>query len=125
MVRLGGLLGIIVGLSVVILGATIFLRTYLRIDFVPLVLIFMGIASLFVAYDHSHKKKTQKTADSGLICWKCGTQLDMSATYCWSCGAQAKAGGSKVCSNCGHENPRTNKFCGECARPLGDETRIY
>src|SRR6478752_7489006 len=24
-----------------------------------------------------------------------------------------------MCPQCGHENPETNKFCGECAAPLG------
>lgn len=23
-----------------------------------------------------------------------------------------------ICAACGHENPETNKFCGECAAPL-------
>lgn len=25
---------------------------------------------------------------------------------------------STVCSGCGHRNPRTNKFCGDCGQPL-------
>jgi len=125
MVRLGGLLGIVVGLLVVTLGIMAFFRTYLRIDFWPLALIFVGIASFLVACHQSRKKGTQGTAEGGLACWKCGTQLGMSATYCWSCGAPTKACGSKVCANCGHENPPTNKFCGECARQLDDGTRIY
>jgi len=49
-------------------------------------------------------------------------------------GMVESAGGSRrsirvaqvlVCGNCGHENSFTNKFCGECTRPLHDETRAY
>ena len=28
-----------------------------------------------------------------------------------------------VCPTCGHKNPETNKFCGECATPLGAPAR--
>ena len=28
-----------------------------------------------------------------------------------------------ICRQCGHENPETNKFCGECAAPLKEPTR--
>ena len=28
-----------------------------------------------------------------------------------------------TCPSCGHENPETNKFCGQCAAPLGTHTR--
>jgi hypothetical protein len=30
-----------------------------------------------------------------------------------------------TCSNCGHENPTRNRFCGGCGHPLRDETRTY
>src|SRR5207244_3453165 len=28
-----------------------------------------------------------------------------------------------ICPQCGHENPETNKFCGECAAPLKEPPR--
>jgi hypothetical protein len=32
---------------------------------------------------------------------------------------------SLLCTNCGRENPRANRFCGSCGRPLSDETMPY
>jgi hypothetical protein len=30
-----------------------------------------------------------------------------------------------VCPSCGRENPLDSDYCGKCARPLHDETKIY
>jgi hypothetical protein len=33
--------------------------------------------------------------------------------------------GVSVCAICHHNNPSGNNFCGNCGRPLRDETKVY
>jgi len=47
-------------------------------------------------------------------CSNCGHANLPSAKFCNECGTPLKAG----CPNCGHENPPGAKFCSECGTPL-------
>jgi len=86
-------------------------------------------------------------------CGYCGAAAPAGAHYCPQCGASSEFLSRKkipvqadsepaiqsvkkevhreketivlVCPSCGHENPPGNAFCGQCAHPLRDETRVY
>jgi RNA polymerase subunit RPABC4/transcription elongation factor Spt4 len=49
-----------------------------------------------------------------VICDSCGHLNPESQKFCGECGAPLQA----ACPSCGHVNPPGQKFCGECGTPL-------
>lgn len=49
-----------------------------------------------------------------MICLHCNSENPRENRYCGQCGASLEAG----CGSCGARNPPTNKFCGQCGAAL-------
>ena len=53
-------------------------------------------------------------------CPQCGHENDKGTKFCGECGARLAA----RCASCGPSNPPSNKFCGECGASLAQEVGV-
>ena len=53
-------------------------------------------------------------------CPQCGHENDKGTKFCGECGARLAA----RCASCGASNPPSNKFCGECGASLAQEVGV-
>lgn len=54
-------------------------------------------------------------------CPECGYQNPKSNKFCGNCGAEIRKKKTIKCPNCGAEVPEGNKFCGNCGKPIINE----